>query len=53
MPSAIQSLLDARIKVWVITGDKQETAVSAAAGKPSCTISVLVHVHLSEIGSVL
>lgn len=49
VPSAIQSLLDARIKVWVITGDKQETAVSAAAGNPSCTISVRVHVHLSEL----
>ena len=27
-PQAIQTLLDADIKVWMITGDKQETAIN-------------------------
>ena len=30
MPAAIQTLLDASIRVWMITGDKQETAVNIA-----------------------
>ncbi|DBA65766.1 hypothetical protein WJX79_001197 [Trebouxia sp. C0005] len=30
VPAAIQSLLDAGMKVWVITGDKQETAINIA-----------------------
>ncbi|KAK9810005.1 hypothetical protein WJX72_003251 [[Myrmecia] bisecta] len=30
VPAAIQSLLSAGIKVWVITGDKQETAINIA-----------------------
>ncbi|CAK0743492.1 hypothetical protein CVIRNUC_001474 [Coccomyxa viridis] len=30
VPAAIQTLLDAGIKVWVITGDKQETAINIA-----------------------
>ena len=28
VPESIQILRDARIKVWVITGDKQETAIN-------------------------
>ena len=27
MPETIESLLSAGIKVWVLTGDKQETAI--------------------------
>jgi len=30
VPATIQTLLAARIKVWVITGDKQETAINIA-----------------------
>ncbi|KAL3132559.1 hypothetical protein ABBQ32_009098 [Trebouxia sp. C0010 RCD-2024] len=30
VPAAIQSLLNAGMKVWVITGDKQETAINIA-----------------------
>jgi P-type E1-E2 ATPase len=30
VPDAIHSLLLARIRVWVITGDKQETAINIA-----------------------
>jgi P-type E1-E2 ATPase len=30
VPAAIQTLLDAGIRVWMITGDKQETAVNIA-----------------------
>lgn len=30
VPAAIQTLLDASIRVWMITGDKQETAVNIA-----------------------
>eukprot|EP00891_Asterochloris_glomerata_P000836 jgi/Astpho2/836/Aster-00685 len=30
VPAAIQSLLEAGMKVWVITGDKQETAINIA-----------------------
>lgn len=35
MPAAIQTLLDASIRVWMITGDKQETAVNIAV---SCAL---------------
>lgn len=28
VPEAIQSLLEAGIRVWMITGDKQETAIN-------------------------
>lgn len=35
MPAAIQTLLDAGIRVWMITGDKQETAVNIAV---SCSL---------------
>ena len=28
MPEAIESLKEAGIKVWVLTGDKQETAIN-------------------------
>jgi len=28
VPETIASLLDADIKVWVLTGDKQETAIN-------------------------
>ena len=35
MPDAIQTLLDASIRVWMITGDKQETAVNIAV---SCSL---------------
>ena len=27
MPEAIESLISAEIRVWVLTGDKQETAI--------------------------
>lgn len=35
VPSAIETLLDAGIRVWMITGDKQETAVNIAV---SCNL---------------
>ena len=35
VPDAIQTLLDASIRVWMITGDKQETAVNIAV---SCSL---------------
>ena len=35
VPAAIQTLLDASIRVWMITGDKQETAVNIAV---SCSL---------------
>lgn len=30
VPEALQTLLEAGMKVWVITGDKQETAINIA-----------------------
>ena len=27
VPETIQKLMDAQIKIWVLTGDKQETAI--------------------------
>jgi phospholipid-translocating P-type ATPase (flippase) len=35
VPAAIQTLLDASIRVWMITGDKQETAINIAV---SCAL---------------
>lgn len=28
MPKTIQSLMNAKIKMWMLTGDKQETAIN-------------------------
>jgi len=39
VPEAIKTLLDANIRVWMITGDKQETAVNIAV---SCDLMVNV-----------
>jgi phospholipid-transporting ATPase len=42
VPEAIESLMDAGIRVWVLTGDKQETAIQIAKSckliRPACEL---------------
>lgn len=42
VPEAIESLMDAGIRVWVLTGDKQETAIQIAKAckliRPACEL---------------
>jgi magnesium-transporting ATPase (P-type) len=39
VPETIKSLLAADIRVWVLTGDKRETAVNIAQSSGLCTKS--------------
>eukprot|EP00095_Tigriopus_kingsejongensis_P007761 maker-scaffold154_size301342-snap-gene-0.15 protein:Tk07761 transcript:maker-scaffold154_size301342-snap-gene-0.15-mRNA-1 annotation:"isoform e" len=49
VPEAIKTLIDANIKVWVLTGDKQETAINIGHScnllKPKTPLFILNDVH--------
>lgn len=44
MPETIRSLLAADIRVWVLTGDKRETAVNIAQSSGLCTKSTYLFI---------
>lgn len=44
VPSCIEILSRAGIKIWVLTGDKMETAINIAYGK-SVFVQILEHVE--------
>lgn len=42
VPACIETLARAGIKIWVLTGDKMETAINIAYGKLSITWEVVL-----------
>ena len=54
VPETIDTLMRADIKLWVLTGDKQETAINVgkfiiAVGFPGCWIVLIVRTSIDEV----
>ena len=47
VPETIASLIEANIKVWVLTGDKQETAINI--GNAVTSLQPLCFAHIFKI----